>query len=89
MNVRADLPNGVTSDSGVWVMVTISYFVCHAPWWLGGWSVTYGEQDVFNELWAGSTAQNEYNNFEHYISAGFSSLVHYMSDKYGENNWVS
>jgi len=70
LNIRADLPNGVTSDSGTWVMVTISYFVYHAPWWLGGWTVTYGEQDYLNELWAGSTAQKQYNNFENYISVG-------------------
>ena len=68
LNIMADLPGGVSSDSGTWVMVTINYFVYHAPWWLGGWTVTYGEQDDFNELWAGSTAQKEYNSFEKYMT---------------------
>ena len=43
VHIRPDLPNGV-SDSGEWVMVSVNYFVYHAPWWLGGWSVTYGER---------------------------------------------
>ena len=70
INIRPDLPGGVTSDSGSWVMVSINYFVYHAPWWLGGWSVTYGQQDNFNELWAGQTAQKQYNNFESYMTLG-------------------
>ncbi|MFG1449727.1 MAG: hypothetical protein AAE983_03685 [Thermoplasmataceae archaeon] len=56
------LPNGVLFDSGMWVMVQINYFVYHAPWWLGGWSVKYGEHDVINSLYAGSSAQNFYNH---------------------------
>ena len=70
INIKPDLPGGVTSDSGTWVMVSINYFVYHAPWWLGGWSVTYGQQDNFNELWAGQTAQKQYNNFESYMTLG-------------------
>lgn len=70
LNIKPELPRGVTSDSGVWVMVSVNYFVYHAPLWLGGWSVTYGENDVLNELWAGSTAQNNYNNFENSINLG-------------------
>ncbi len=56
------LPNGVLFDSGTWVMVTVNYFVYHAPWWLGGWSVTYGEHDVINSLYAGNSAQRYYNH---------------------------
>ena len=55
------LPHGVYFDSGMWVMVTVNYFVYHAPWWLGGWSVTYGEHDVINALYAGNSAQRYYN----------------------------
>ncbi|MCW6168171.1 MAG: hypothetical protein LVQ96_02025 [Thermoplasmatales archaeon] len=56
------LPKGVYFDSGMWVMVTVNYFVYHAPWWLGGWSVTYGEHDVINSLYAGNSAQRYYNH---------------------------
>ncbi len=61
VHIRPDLPNGV-SDHGEWVMVSINYFVYHAPWWLGGWSVTYGEHDVINSLYAGNSAQRYYNH---------------------------
>ena len=61
LNIKPELPRGVTSDSGVWVMVSVNYFVYHAPLWLGGWSVTYGENDVINSLYAGSSAQKYYN----------------------------
>ncbi|AGO60721.1 hypothetical protein [Ferroplasma acidarmanus] len=60
-NVRADLPNGVTSDSGSWVMVTINYFIYHAPWWLGGWTWKYGQHDVINTLYGGNKAQTVFN----------------------------
>jgi hypothetical protein len=46
MHIRPDLPLGVCFDSGELVMVQINYFVYHAPWWLGDWSVTNGEHDV-------------------------------------------
>jgi len=61
-NVRADLPNGVTSDSGSWFMVTINYFVYHAPWWLGGWTWKYGQHDVINNLYGGNKAQTVFNS---------------------------
>ncbi len=60
--INPELPGGVTSDSGEWVMVSINYFVYHAPWYLGGWSVTYGEHDVINSLYGGNSAQNFYNH---------------------------
>ena len=58
----SNLPGGVWMDSGKWLMVQISYYVFHATWWLGGWSVTYGEHDTYNTLFAGSTAQQEFNS---------------------------
>ena len=61
-DVMADLPSGVTSDSGSWVMVTINYFVYHAPWWLGGWTLIYGEHDVINNLYGGNKAQTVFNS---------------------------
>ncbi len=70
VHIETELPKGVSFDSGEWIMVSIDYFVYHAPWWLGGWSVTYGEQDQFNELWAGCTAQTNYNNFENTVNVG-------------------
>ena len=62
MHIRPDLPLGVCFDSGELVMVQINYFVYHAPWWLGDWSVTNGEHDVFNSLYAGNSAQRYYNH---------------------------
>ena len=57
----SNLPSGVGSD-GQWTMVSVNYFVYHAPWWLGGWSVTYGEQDTINSLYAGNDAQHFVNS---------------------------
>ena len=62
VNIKTDLPSGVSFDSGEWVLVSINYFVYQAPWWLGGWSATYGEHDVINSLYAGSSAQKYYNS---------------------------
>lgn len=56
------LPGGVWMDIGKWLMDQISYYVFHAPWWLGGWSVTYSEHDTYNTLFAGNTAQEEFNS---------------------------
>ena len=56
------LPSGIPSDDGVYGMVQVNYFVYTAPWWLGGWSVTYGEHDVINALFAGNDGQNFYNS---------------------------
>ncbi len=62
LHIAPTLPSGVLFDSGEWIMIAINYFVYHAPWWLGGWSVTYGEHDVINSLYAGGSAQNYYNS---------------------------
>ena len=76
INIRPDLPGGVTSDSGSWVMVSINYFVYHAPWWLGGWTYTYGEHDVINMLYGGSSAQKLYNSIEHDLTlAGIADIL--------------
>lgn len=55
-----NLPSGVSSN-GEYGMVQVNYFIYHAPWWLGGWSVTYGEHDVINALFTGSYGQSFYN----------------------------
>ena len=56
------LPSGIPTDDGAYGMVQVNYFIYTAPWWLGGWSVTYGENDVINALYAGNDGQNFYNS---------------------------
>lgn len=55
-------PNGTVIDPWVWVV--INYYVYTAPWWLGGWSVTYGEQDNYYNYYTGSAALSLYNGWE-------------------------
>lgn len=57
-----NLPSGIPTDDGEYGMVQVNYFVYTAPWWLGGWSVTYGENDVINALYAGNDGQYYYNS---------------------------
>ena len=64
VHIKKELPNGV-SDNGEWVMVSINYCVYHAPWWLGGWTYTYGENDMIYTLYDGNTAQNVYNQIQY------------------------
>ena len=53
--------NGVVIDP--WIWVNINYYVYHAPWYLGGWSLTYGENDNFNTQYSGSAASSIYNEW--------------------------
>ncbi|EQB74033.1 MAG: hypothetical protein AMDU4_FER2C00034G0042 [Ferroplasma sp. Type II] len=60
--VKVTTPSGSIIDP--WVWVNINYFVYKAPWWLGGWSITYGEQDHYNVKFSGSAAQSFFNTWE-------------------------
>ncbi|MHB8361099.1 MAG: hypothetical protein ACYDAO_01275 [Thermoplasmataceae archaeon] len=60
--VNVTTPRGSIIDP--WVWVNINYYVYHAPWYLGGWSLTYGESDNFNVKFTGSAAQSFFNNWE-------------------------
>ena len=58
--------NVTTSNGNIidpWMWVNINHFVYTAPWWLGGWSVTYGEQDHYNVEFTGSAALSYYNRW--------------------------
>ena len=59
--VNVTTPTGNFIDP--WVWVNINYYVYTAPWWLGGWSVTYGESDNFNVEYYGSSAQSFFNTW--------------------------
>ncbi|OWP54115.1 MAG: hypothetical protein B2I18_02080 [Cuniculiplasma sp. C_DKE] len=60
--VNVTTPTGSVIDP--WVWVNINYYVYHAPWYLGGWSLTYGENDNYNVEFTGSAAQSFFNNWE-------------------------
>jgi hypothetical protein len=47
-------PDSSSSQPFFWV--TIHYFIFHAPWWLGGWSENYGQNDNFNLYLTGQAA---------------------------------
>ncbi len=50
-----------TSSSQPFFWVTINYFIFHAPWYLGGWSENYGQNDNFNLYLTGQAAAS-FNN---------------------------
>lgn len=60
--VNVTTPTGSVID--LWVWVNINYYVYRAPWYLGGWSLTYGENDNYNVEFIGSVAQSFFNNWE-------------------------
>lgn len=51
-------PQGFPTCMGEYVMVSMNYY--SLPWWLG--SLHYGEYDIINILFVGSSAQPWYNN---------------------------
>ena len=54
-------PNGFPTWNGEFTMVSVNYLKVTAPWYLGGWTITYGETDTINILFVGSSAQSWYN----------------------------
>lgn len=60
--VNVTTPTGNFIDP--WVWVNINYYVYHAPWYLGGWSLTYGENDNCNVEFLGSEALSFFNTWE-------------------------
>lgn len=55
-------PGNFPVCTGEYTMVSVNYLRITAPWYLGGWTITYGEDDTINILFVGSSAQSWYNH---------------------------
>jgi len=73
-------PNGFPTWNGEFTMVSVNYLKVTAPWYLGGWTITYGETDTINILFVGSSAQSWYNQKYNTIGtiSGWSSIASYI-----------
>ena len=72
--VKVITPTGNIIDP--WIWVNVNYYVYHAPWYLGGWSVTYGELDNFNVEFLGSAAKSFFNDWEDITTyAGYGTAI--------------